>query len=132
MPACSVAVHWRDWRDFVRGHSADPTRDEWPAEDGWDDDEAVTPYPLTYERDDFVGDGQQPAAAADASQPWPPGPYPAGLSDADTKVPGGDGGGEQAPGARPPGTAGRGMAGTAASAGWTDWDLGLPEDDVQS
>jgi hypothetical protein len=106
-----------------------PARDERPAEDGWDDDEAMTPYPLTYERDDFVADGQEPAAAADASQPWPPAPYPAGLSDADTKVLGGDGGGEQAPGARPRGTAGRGTAGTAAPAGWTDWDLGLPGSD---
>jgi hypothetical protein len=105
-----------------------PARDERPAEDGWDDDEAMTPYPLTYERDDFVADGQEPAAAADPSQPWPPAPYPAGLSDADTKVLGGDDGGEQAPGARP-GTAGRGTAGTAAPAGWTDWDLGLPGDD---
>ncbi|HEY1667854.1 MAG TPA: hypothetical protein VGG54_19385 [Trebonia sp.] len=106
-----------------------PTRDDWPAEDNWDDDEAMTPYPLTYERDDFVADVQQPATAADASRPWPPALYPAGLSDADTRVLAGGDGGEQAPGARPRGADGRGSAGAVPPAGWTDWDLGLRGDD---
>jgi hypothetical protein len=89
----------------------------------------MTPYPLTYERDDFVADGQQPAAAADASRPWPPAPYPAGPGDADTEVLADGDGGEQAPGARPRRAGVRGSAGTAPPAGWTDWDLGLPGDD---
>ena len=59
-----------------------PTRDESPAGDGWDDDEAMTPYPLTYERDDFVAADEQPAAAAGPPwDPWPPAPYAAGRSD---------------------------------------------------
>jgi hypothetical protein len=110
-----------------------PTRAEWAAgdgrdDDGWDDDEGMTPYPLTYERDDFVAADQEPAPAADAWQPWPPAPYAAGL-DADTTVLTGDDTGERAPRTRPRGTAGRGIADAAAATGWTGRDLGLPGDD---
>ncbi|MDX6345149.1 MAG: hypothetical protein QOH87_5287 [Trebonia sp.] len=101
-----------------------------PAEDGWDDDEVMATYPLTYERDDFAADPQPADPRARAPwEPWPPAPYPAGLRDADTRVLTGDDAGEQAPGAPPRGTAGRGNAGTGAATRWTGRDLGLPGDD---
>ena len=115
-----------------------PTRDESPAGDGWDDDEAMTPYPLTYERDDFVAaDEQPPAAAGPPWDPWPPAPYAAGRSDyagrsdTDTKVLTGDDARERAPGARPREGAGRPVPGTPAATGWTGRDLGLPGDDPE-
>jgi hypothetical protein len=94
----------------------------------------MTPYPLTYERDDFVAaDGQPATAAGPAAGPpweaWPPAPYAAGLSDADTKVLTGDNARERAPGARPRETAGRAIPGTPPATGWTGRDLGLPGDD---
>ena len=123
-----------------------PTRDESTAGDGWDDDEAMTPYPLTYERDDFVAADEQPAAAAGPPwDPWPAAPYAAGRgdyaagrgdyatgrSDADTQVLTGDDARERAPGARPREAAGRANPGTPAATGWTGRDLGLPGDDPE-
>ncbi len=134
------------------GNGAWPAQDAWPARDAWqqelppdgggpgddywdDDDEAMTAYPLTYERDDYAAADPHPAPVArppwEPWEPWPPGPDPAGSGDTDTKILDGDDAGERAPGTRPRGTGGRGYPAAAAADGWSGGDLGRPGDDPE-
>lgn len=107
----------------------------WPAaDDGWDDEEAMEAYPLTYERDDFVGAAPPPAPARAPWErapweQWPPPRDPASPGEADTKVLPRDTR-PPAPPAPPPAAAGRAAEDTATT-GWTGRDLGLPRDDQE-
>ena len=100
----------------------------WQADDGWDEDpEDIAPYPLTYERDDFAAVAPSPAEPSRAPwEPWPPAPYPAELTDADTKLWAGDEAGEQVPGRPRSGAPGRGRRDGGAAAEGAGQDLGLP------
>jgi hypothetical protein len=105
-----------------------PPEEGWPADDGWDDDDGTAPYPLTYERDDFVLAGPQPAAPP--RERWEPRPPAAGPGDGDQ---GGPAAGDRQwrPRAeRWSEAAGGGRReGHPAPPAWPGQDPGLPEED---
>jgi hypothetical protein len=128
--------------DAIRAPADGGYPDEtWPATgDGWDDDEAMETYPLTYERDDFVGAAPPPTPARAPWEhapweQWPPPPDPAGPGDADTKVLSRDvrqpAPPAQAPTAPPLAAAGHATEDTAGAGRWTGRDLGLAGDDQE-
>jgi hypothetical protein len=79
--------NWADDGADNRADDGSDDRDDW---DDWDDDDGTAPYPLTYERDDFVGPGPGPAGQggpppAEPWEPWPPAPYPDGAAPPGTR-----------------------------------------------
>jgi hypothetical protein len=123
---------WSPAADWPPGEDG-PAAGDWPAGDGWDDDDddGTAPYPLTYERDDFVTAEPQPAAPA--REPWeprPPAPAPAWPGDAGPAGPVLDEHRGRRK-ARWGEAAGGGRRGTDAAPGaWTGQGPGLPEEDL--
>jgi hypothetical protein len=131
----SPAADWPPAAGWPPGEDG-PADEGWPpAGDGWDDEDGTAPYPLTYERDDFVTAEPQPAApAAPAREPWEPrlpAPSPAGPGDAGPGGPALDEPGGRRWTARWGEAAGGGRRGAEAAAGaWTGQDPGLPDEDL--